>query len=111
MTNEPPPGGKLSVAGNASPSHERRASQRLTFAVTSMTTSTLQSCPAWKELTAHCETIKPLHLRGLFADDAQRGAKLALDAVGIYFDYSKNRFNDQTVRLLIRLADESSLAK
>jgi glucose-6-phosphate isomerase len=75
-----------------------------------MTTPTLTSRAAWKELTAHCEKIKPLHLRQLFADDPQRGTKLALDALGIYFDYSKNRVTDETLRLLIKLADESDLA-
>src|SRR5262245_64905297 len=76
-----------------------------------MTTATLSSRPAWKELTAHCETMKPLRLRQLFADDPQRGTKLALDALGIYFDYSKNRITDETLRLLIRLANESGLAE
>ncbi|MBW8884622.1 MAG: glucose-6-phosphate isomerase [Planctomycetia bacterium] len=75
-----------------------------------MTTPTLPSRPAWKELTAHCEKIKPLHLRQLFADNPQRGTKLVLDAVGIYFDYSKNRVTDETLRLLLRLTDESGLA-
>jgi glucose-6-phosphate isomerase len=75
-----------------------------------MTTSTLPSRPAWKELTAHCEKLKPLHLRQLFANDPERGTKLAMEAAGIYFDYSKNRATDETLRLLIRLAEESGLA-
>src|SRR5262245_31103821 len=75
-----------------------------------MTTATLPARPAWKELTAHSEKVKPLHLRQLFADDAQRGTKLALDALDIYFDYSKNRVTDETLRLLIKLANESGLA-
>jgi glucose-6-phosphate isomerase len=74
-----------------------------------MTTPTLPSRPAWKELAAHCEKIKPLHLRQLFADDPQRGTKMALDAIGIYFDYSKNRVTDQTLQLLIKLAEESGM--
>src|SRR5438552_3653525 len=76
-----------------------------------MITPTLPSRPAWNELTAHCEKIKPRHLRQLFADDPQRGPKLALEAVGIYFDYSKNRVTDETLRLLIQLAGESGLAE
>jgi glucose-6-phosphate isomerase len=86
-------------------------SQKITLAVTLMTMTTLPSRPAWKELTAHAEEIKRLHLRQLFADDAQRGAKLALEAAGIYFDYSKNRVTDQTLKLLLRLADESGLVE
>ncbi len=62
-------------------------------------------------MTAYCEQIRPLHLRQLFADDPQRGTKLALEAVGIYFDYSKNRVTDETLRLLSRLADESGLVE
>src|SRR5262245_4504849 len=75
-----------------------------------MTTATLPARPAWKELTAHCEKIKPLQLRKLFADDPQRGTKLAIDALGIYFDHSKNRITDETLPLLIKLANESGLA-
>ena len=50
-----------------------------------------------------------MHLRKLFADDPQRGERLALDAVGVYFDYSKNRINDETLRLLVQLAEQSGL--
>ena len=50
-----------------------------------------------------------LHLRQLFADDPERGQKLALEAVGIYFDYSKNRITDETLRLLVQLAEESGV--
>ncbi len=76
-----------------------------------MTMTTLPSRSAWKELITHCEKVRPVHLRQLFADDPQRGAKLALEAVGIYFDYSKNRVTDQTLKLLLKLAEESSLAE
>jgi len=65
--------------------------------------------PAWAALQAHQKTIAPLHLRKLFAGDPQRGERLTLDAVGIYFDYSKNRITDETLRLLVQLADESGL--
>jgi glucose-6-phosphate isomerase len=64
---------------------------------------------AWKALITHAQQIKALHLRQLFTDDAERGRRLALDAVGIYFDYSKNRITDETISLLIRLAKESDL--
>src|SRR5690242_16546838 len=65
--------------------------------------------PAWKALEAHYQQIKDAHLRRLFADDPNRGERLALDAVGIYFDYSKNRVTDETLRLLLRLAEECGL--
>src|SRR5204863_8942097 len=65
---------------------------------------------AWKELAAHHDATKHLHLRQLFADDPDRGQRMALEAVGIYFDYSKNRITDKTPGLLVRLADESGLS-
>ncbi|HEY7049737.1 MAG TPA: glucose-6-phosphate isomerase [Jatrophihabitantaceae bacterium] len=64
---------------------------------------------AWKELQDHYAQVRDLHLRELFADDPQRGERLTLNACGIYLDYSKNRITDDTVRLLLRLADESGL--
>jgi glucose-6-phosphate isomerase len=69
----------------------------------------LPSRAAWKALESHRDQISPLHLRKLFADDSNRGTRLALDAAGIYFDYSKNRVTDETLRLLINLANESQL--
>jgi glucose-6-phosphate isomerase len=65
--------------------------------------------PAWKALEAHYQQVKDLHLRRLFADDPGRGERLALEAAGIYFDYSKNRVTDETLRLLLRLAEECGL--
>ncbi|MCL7423254.1 MAG: glucose-6-phosphate isomerase [Methylobacter sp.] len=65
--------------------------------------------PAWKALQAHCNQIRPLHLRQLFADDPSRGERFVVDAEDIYLDYSKNRMTDETLRLLIRLADECGL--
>jgi glucose-6-phosphate isomerase len=64
---------------------------------------------AWKDLQAHHDRLKSVHLRQLFADEPDRGRKLTLDAAGIYFDYSKNRITDETLRLLLQLADESGL--
>src|SRR5262245_33921234 len=69
----------------------------------------LTARPAWKLLGTHCQQQKPVHLRNLFADDPGRGARLALDACGIYFDYSKNRVTDETLKLLVQLAGESNL--
>src|SRR5271156_3971037 len=64
---------------------------------------------AWKALTAHYKKISKLHLRKLFVDDPKRGERLTLEAAGIFLDYSKHRINDQTIKLLLQLADESRL--
>src|SRR5206468_6246124 len=65
--------------------------------------------PAWQALTAHHEQVKHLHLRRLFADDPARGERMTATAAGIVLDYSKNRVTDETLRLLIRLAERSGL--
>ena len=65
--------------------------------------------PAWKALEVHCATIRNLHLRQLFAEDPRRGERLTAEAAGIYLDYSKNRITDETIRLLVRLAEECGL--
>jgi glucose-6-phosphate isomerase len=65
--------------------------------------------PAWAALQAHQKRLAPLHLRKLFADDPKRGERLTLEAAGIYLDYSKNRITDETLSLLVQLADESGL--
>jgi glucose-6-phosphate isomerase len=64
---------------------------------------------AWNALNAHYREVKSLHLRELFANDPKRGERLTADAAGIYLDYSKNRITDETLRLLLQLADESGL--
>src|SRR5580658_4367844 len=71
--------------------------------------SPLPQLPAWKALEAHYQKIKDVHLRQLFADDPQRGEKLTLEALGVFLDYSKNRVNDETLKLLLQLAEESNL--
>jgi glucose-6-phosphate isomerase len=77
-----------------------------------MTTATvsLTERPAWKALEAHYREIRELHLRNLFAADTRRGERFAVNALGLYFDYSKNRITDKTIALLIQLAKESGLA-
>jgi len=65
--------------------------------------------PAWKALEAHYQKIGPLHLRGLFADDAARGDRFTAEALGVLLDYSKNRITDETLKLLFQLAEESGL--
>jgi glucose-6-phosphate isomerase len=74
-----------------------------------MNKQTITTSPAWQALAAHYQKIQSLHLRQLFADDAQRGERLAVEAVGIYFDYSKNRVIDETIALLVRLAEQADL--
>jgi len=64
---------------------------------------------AWKALQTHYETVRKYHLRALFAEDAGRGERMAVEAAGIYFDYSKNRATDETIQLLLQLAEESGL--
>ena len=65
--------------------------------------------PAWKTLAEHCQAVRGLHLRQLFAADPLRGERLTAEAAGIYLDYSKHRINDETIRLLVRLAQECGL--
>jgi len=76
-----------------------------------MTTNTtpLTKLAAWQALEAHYQKVRELHLRNLFADDPTRGERMAIEAVGIYFDYSKHRITDETLRLLLQLAEESGL--
>jgi glucose-6-phosphate isomerase len=69
----------------------------------------LTKLPAWQELQAHYEKIKDVQLRTLFAEDNDRVNKYSLEAAGLYFDYSKHRITDETLRLLLRLAEESGL--
>ena len=64
---------------------------------------------AWKSLGTHKKQIEKLHLRDLFAKDAKRGERLTAEGAGLYLDYSKNRVNDQTLKLLFQLAKESGL--
>ena len=66
---------------------------------------------AWKSLQSHYKKISELHLRDLFKDDAKRGERMTAEAVGLFLDYSKNRITDETVRLLLQLADERGVAK
>ncbi|HWZ20361.1 MAG TPA: glucose-6-phosphate isomerase [Ktedonobacteraceae bacterium] len=65
--------------------------------------------PSWQKLEVHYHTARNLHLRTLFAEDPHRGEHYALEAVGIYLDYSKNRVTDETMRLLLDLAESAGL--
>ena len=64
---------------------------------------------AWKALQAHHQTVGDVHLRTLFAADPTRGERMTAEAAGVYLDYSKNRVTDETLALLLHLAEESGL--
>jgi glucose-6-phosphate isomerase len=74
------------------------------------TVASLTQGAAWKALEAHAQENHNLQLKELFAGDTGRGERLTLEAAGIYFDYSKNRITDETLRLLFALAEESGLS-
>jgi glucose-6-phosphate isomerase len=69
----------------------------------------LRMRPAWSLLEAHYRKLGAAHLKQLFAEDPHRGERLAVEGAGVYLDYSKNRITDETVRLVLRLAQESGL--
>ncbi len=69
----------------------------------------LDSLAAWKELAAHAAELKSITLKDLFAQDPQRGPKYTLEAEGLLLDYSKNRITDQTLKLLVALAEAVDL--
>lgn len=73
------------------------------------TKTPLTQMKAWKSLADHFSTIQSTHLRDLFAEDPSRGEKLTAEGGDLFFDYSKNRVNDQTLKLLLELAEESDL--
>ncbi|APA64060.1 glucose-6-phosphate isomerase [Maribacter sp. 1_2014MBL_MicDiv] len=68
-----------------------------------------QQTDIWKKLTAHFEETKGTHLRSLFSSDANRAEKFTLQWNDFLFDYSKNRITDETMQLLLQLADEVNL--
>ncbi len=65
--------------------------------------------PAWKTLAAHYKKVRKLHLREFFAENPKRGERMTAEAAGLYLDYSKNRVTEETLKLLLQLADESGL--
>src|ERR1700751_4423167 len=65
--------------------------------------------PAWKALQAHFQKVRDLHLRQLFAEDQERGERFVVEGAGLYLDYSKNRVTNETISLLLQLADECGL--
>jgi glucose-6-phosphate isomerase len=69
----------------------------------------LTELPAWKALGEHYKKIEPIHLKELFDKDPKRAEKFNVEAAGLFLDYSKNRITDETIKLLIQLAEESGL--
>src|SRR5262245_66687420 len=75
---------------------------------TSRTQSTARHA-AWQALEDHQRAMQGRHLRDLFADDLARGERMTAEAAGIFLDYSKNRIDDETIRLLVELAEQCGL--
>jgi glucose-6-phosphate isomerase len=71
----------------------------------------LTASPAWQALKAHHAEVKDLHLRALFADDPGRAERFSVEGGGLLLDYSKNRITDETLRLLLKLAEDRGVAK
>jgi glucose-6-phosphate isomerase len=88
--------------------HRARLRVRGTVDVAAAATP-LTELPAWKALAVHFQKVERLHLREFFAADIKRGERLTAEAAGIYLDYSKNRVTDETLGLLLQLAEQSGL--
>jgi glucose-6-phosphate isomerase len=73
-------------------------------------TGSLTRRPAWQALTGHHQQMKDVHLRTLFAQDPKRGERMTAEGAGLFLDYSKNRVNDETLRLLLTLASDAGVA-
>ena len=76
-----------------------------------MPTTPLRQRPAYQALAEHHAKIEGRHLRELFAEDPTRGERLSAEAAGLYLDYSKNRITDETLGLLLQLAEQSDLER
>src|SRR5262249_51474573 len=71
----------------------------------------LTSLKSWKALQTHYAKVSAVHLREFFADDPKRGERLTAEGAGIFLDYSKNRITEETLQLLVQLAEESMLGQ
>src|SRR5665213_3474067 len=80
-----------------------------TKAAKNPTVKPLTQLKSWKALKAHHKKIGTKHLRDLFAADPKRGKQMTVETMGLFFDYSKNRITDETLKLLVKLAQESGL--
>src|SRR5947207_2676488 len=74
-------------------------------------TTALRQRPAFIALQSHYSSFKHRHLRDLFREDPKRAEKFSFETLGLYFDYSKHRVTDETIRLLIDLANQSNLTQ
>ena len=74
-----------------------------------MATLPLQERPAYAALAEHYAKLEGRHLRELFDEDPTRGERFCAEATGLYLDYSKNRITDETLDLLLQLAEQSDL--
>jgi glucose-6-phosphate isomerase len=90
-------------------SHKHRSRTGTEPVITYWSAPTVFGRSAWQTLQAHYEKVRRLHLRQLFADDPARGERMTAEALGIYLDYSKNRITDETLELLVQLAEEAGL--
>src|SRR5689334_4770296 len=66
---------------------------------------------AWKALQSHYKAIRDTHLRTWFSEDPKRGERMTVEGAGLFLDYSKNRITDETIKLLLQLAEESGLKR
>jgi glucose-6-phosphate isomerase len=69
----------------------------------------VKTIATWTTLDAHYKKVSKLHLRELFAKDPKRGERMTVEAVGLFLDYSKNRITGETLKLLLKLANEAGM--
>src|SRR5215470_12479669 len=93
----------------ATASGQRKRPSSESADIQSANVPSLRKRAAWALLEKHYQKLKGIHLRQLFADDPRRGERLAVEAASVYLDYSKNRITDETLQLLLQLANESGL--
>jgi glucose-6-phosphate isomerase len=98
---------KSMMTKSASKAKERKI--EMAAGVETVTRNSAVKGQAWKKLAIHFEQVREFHLRQLFADDPKRGTRFTAEALGLYLDYSKNRITDETLKLLVQLAQESGL--
>ena len=89
----------------------RGASEMTTLPATSPSLSGLTTRPEWRALQAHADQMRGVHLRTLFASDAQRGTRFVAEAAGLYMDFSKHRITSETLDHLVALANSARLTE
>ena len=73
--------------------------------------TTLTKSPAWQQLSAHHDAIEGVHMRELFAKDPARFSRMSHEACGLFVDWSKHRATDETMKLLVQLAEQAQVAR